>query len=177
MSEKSKLEGWQSAIREEEMSDNGPKMIEADTQVMCGKCGLPIHSSEPVRSYGFFVAHQENRCLELLKAKLKWDGFTERRDYSEFAKRVLGAERYDNSPCQAHPLELVELYVRELEAVNNDKQPADGVVVVPMESLLQRIMSRLTDMLDDDKFNEIDGMVRDAGYAPPLLAAAKGSRK
>lgn len=43
-----------------------------------------------------------------------WDGLTERRDYSGFAKRVLGEERYDNSPCQAHPLELVEEYVREL---------------------------------------------------------------
>jgi hypothetical protein len=34
-----------------------------------------------------------------------------------FAVRVLGQERYDNSPCQAHPLELVELAITELAAV------------------------------------------------------------
>lgn len=33
----------------------------------------------------------------------------------QFARRVLGDERYNNSPVQAHPLELVEAYVAELE--------------------------------------------------------------
>jgi hypothetical protein len=34
-----------------------------------------------------------------------------------FALRVLGEERYGNSPCQAHPLELVE---QELERVKEE---------------------------------------------------------
>lgn len=46
----------------------------------------------------------------------EWDGVVERRDYSEFAKLVLGEERYGSSPCQAHPFELIVEYVRELEA-------------------------------------------------------------
>jgi hypothetical protein len=31
------------------------------------------------------------------------------------AIRILGQERYDNSACQAHPLELIEAYVNELK--------------------------------------------------------------
>lgn len=34
------------------------------------------------------------------------------------AVRVLGKERYDNSPCQAHPLELVEQHIAALRAQN-----------------------------------------------------------
>lgn len=34
----------------------------------CGKCGLPIHPGESgVRHFGFFTAHSEGRCIELLK--------------------------------------------------------------------------------------------------------------
>jgi hypothetical protein len=35
------------------------------------------------------------------------------------------------------------------------------------EPVIQRIMARLAYLLDDDKFNEIEGMVLSAGYSPP----------
>ena len=40
------------------------------------------------------------------------------RNYNEeFARRVLGDEAYDNAPCQASDLELVEHHIRKLQAV------------------------------------------------------------
>lgn len=38
--------------------------------------------------------------------------------------------------------------------------------------LWHRVMARLADMLDDDKFNEIEGMLRDGGFAAPSSAPA-----
>jgi hypothetical protein len=38
---------------------------------------------------------------------------------------------------------------------------------VAMGSTLQRVMGRLADMLDDDKFNEIEGIVNAGGFAAP----------
>jgi len=37
--------------------------------VICGKCGLPIHPTEAQRHFGDFTAHQEYRCIELLKVQ------------------------------------------------------------------------------------------------------------
>lgn len=37
----------------------------------CGICGLPIHEAEAgIRSFGWFSAHSERRCVELLKAEI-----------------------------------------------------------------------------------------------------------
>lgn len=39
---------------------------------ICGKCGLPIHQSETgLRYFGHYIAHDENRCLELLRSQLQ----------------------------------------------------------------------------------------------------------
>jgi len=37
----------------------------------------------------------------------------ERECQEAFAKRIMGEERFDMSPCQAHPLQLVEEYLNE----------------------------------------------------------------
>ena len=121
------------------------------------------------------------------------DKVAERRTVIKDSGRTVTADYIVNADfARTLELEAADLRERLAKAEKNaEKRPdtvheflADesGVVdllpsgdVVPMGSLLQRIMSRLTDMLDDDKFNEIDGMVRDAGYAPPILAAAKAA--
>jgi len=52
--------------------------------------------------------------LDRLHAELaQWRTSTE-----ALAVRIMGQKRYDNSPCQAHPLELVEEYVEGLHAYN-----------------------------------------------------------
>ena len=38
---------------------------------ICGHCHFPIHPSEPMRHFGFFVAHQEAECLRLLQAEIE----------------------------------------------------------------------------------------------------------
>jgi len=43
-----------------------------------------------------------------------------------FAVRVLGQERYDNSPCQAHPLELVERFIEERKTDSPSPTPCGG---------------------------------------------------
>ena len=41
------------------------------SDTICGKCRLPINPNEPgVRHYGFFVAHEESRCIYLLQQQL-----------------------------------------------------------------------------------------------------------
>ena len=50
------------------------------TPVVCGVCGLPIHESETdIRHFGFYIAHSQNRCIYLLRAKVdeekKWAGY------------------------------------------------------------------------------------------------------
>jgi hypothetical protein len=39
------------------------------------------------------------------------------------------------------------------------------------EPVIQRVMSRLADLLDEDQFKEIEGMVVSAGCTPPEQAA------
>ena len=42
-----------------------------DKERRCGVCGLPIQKNElGIRSFGFFIAHSDNRCIELLKAEI-----------------------------------------------------------------------------------------------------------
>ena len=41
---------------------------------------------------------------------------------------------------------------------------------VAQEPVLQRVMGRLADLLDEDQFAEIEGMVVRAGIAPPAVA-------
>jgi hypothetical protein len=36
----------------------------------CGHCGFDIHPSEHRRSFGFYIAHQEHRCRELLLTEI-----------------------------------------------------------------------------------------------------------
>lgn len=49
----------------------GPPLMESDMST-CGKCGLEIHDSElGVRHFGHFTAHQEDRCIELLRQQLE----------------------------------------------------------------------------------------------------------
>lgn len=39
--------------------------------MICGKCGIEIHSSETgLRHYGHFTAHSEQRCVALLQEQL-----------------------------------------------------------------------------------------------------------
>jgi hypothetical protein len=41
-------------------------------QPFCGKCGLPIHRAETgLRHFGYYIAHDEDRCLELLHSQLQ----------------------------------------------------------------------------------------------------------
>lgn len=38
----------------------------------CGKCRLPIHGGETgLRHFGFYVAHSEYRCLQLLRLEIE----------------------------------------------------------------------------------------------------------
>jgi hypothetical protein len=48
---------------------------------------------------------------------------------------------------------------------------ADAAEAVAMGSVLQRVMARLADMLDDDQFNNIAAMVQNAGVEPPHLVS------
>ena len=41
----------------------------ADEQ-MCGHCGFPLHPSDTLRYFGFYVSHQEERCRWLLKNEI-----------------------------------------------------------------------------------------------------------
>jgi len=44
---------------------------EVKSKNTCGVCGLPIHDSElDIRRFGFYNAHSEARCIELLKFKI-----------------------------------------------------------------------------------------------------------
>ena len=44
---------------------------QANNQGVCGKCRLPIHEAEVgLRHFGFFTAHSENRCIELLRLEM-----------------------------------------------------------------------------------------------------------
>ena len=57
--------------------------------------------------------------IESLKAKIEELENREAQGQSSsdaFAIRILGQERFDNSPCQANPLELIEAYILELKA-------------------------------------------------------------
>ena len=41
------------------------------SDVTCSKCFLPVSPNEPgVRCYGFSIAHEENRCIYLLRQQL-----------------------------------------------------------------------------------------------------------
>lgn len=37
---------------------------------LCGQCGMEIHSGDAVRYFGFWSAHMEWRCVELLKMRI-----------------------------------------------------------------------------------------------------------
>ena len=58
--------------------------------------------------------------------------------------------------------------LREAIAAAKWKSAEQEQEPVAMGSLLQKIMARLADLLDDDKFNEIDGIVTAAGYNYPM---------
>ena len=62
--------------------------------------------------------------------------------------------------------DAMENYAREAIAAAKGKMGEQEPVA--MGSLLQKIMARLADLLDDDKFNEIDGIVTAAGYNYPM---------
>ena len=52
------------------MTDDLPERLETADRVKCGVCGLPIHPSESgVRHFGFYTAHADYRCVELLKSR------------------------------------------------------------------------------------------------------------
>jgi prefoldin subunit 5 len=37
----------------------------------CGHCGLPIQDGETgIRHFGFYTAHMESRCTDLLKSRI-----------------------------------------------------------------------------------------------------------
>lgn len=41
--------------------------------MMCSSCGLPIDVNESgIRHRGFSIAHSENRCIQLLQARIDW---------------------------------------------------------------------------------------------------------
>lgn len=52
------------------MSDKDALVSDSE-QEKCGHCGLPIHPSDPVHYYGWFKAHHESRCRDLLQAEIK----------------------------------------------------------------------------------------------------------
>lgn len=51
---------------------NPATVAPSEAAVICGKCARPIERGETgVRHFGFFTAHSENRCLELLLAEVE----------------------------------------------------------------------------------------------------------
>jgi hypothetical protein len=101
----------------------------------------------------------------------------ERRNYRAFAARILGQERYDNSPCQAHPLELIEQYVEELRTLSLRER--EGMVEVPNEEdrrggwkispkYLRAVKSRMVEYPDTD-WEVIEDVLLSA--APPAAPA------
>lgn len=95
-------------------------------------------------------ALRENAALRLRLAEV--DQANER-----FAIRVLGQEAYDNSPCQAHPLELVEVEIESLRSR-----------LAEVERTLADANAR-GDMLQF-KLAEAEALLREAqGYPHPIL--------
>jgi hypothetical protein len=46
-------------------------MANQENKKLCGCCGRPIHHSESgIRHFGFYVAHSESRCRDILKAEI-----------------------------------------------------------------------------------------------------------
>jgi hypothetical protein len=75
-----------------------------DSSVPKGITADLVHADE-------LVAYLRAERDELQKCRKE-----EKKCQIDFAIRMLGQEAYDNSPCQAHPLELVEFKVSEVLA-------------------------------------------------------------
>jgi hypothetical protein len=57
---------------------------------ICGKCGFPIHEQGSARHFGFFMAHEENECVRLLKERAE-------RAEAERDERVMEAHKLANA--------------------------------------------------------------------------------
>lgn len=73
--------------------------------------------------------------------------------------------------------ERQDLLVQVARTAQDGLALAASALHAPMGSLLQRVMARLADMLDADKFNEIEALVKAAGYDAPTALVAHESPK
>lgn len=90
-------------------------MPSENTRPDCGKCGLPIEEHEVgIRHFGFFTAHSEQRCRELLKAQI-----TEEQENVRIAKNnalaILNMKQSSDDFAQKE-IGLLEKRISELEA-------------------------------------------------------------
>jgi len=65
---------------------------------------------------GDYVCYYDVKNLQAERDELQKCLKEEKKCQIGFAIRMLGQEAYDNSPCQAHPLELIEFKVSEILA-------------------------------------------------------------
>lgn len=100
-------------------------MADTEELVKCGVCGLPLNLRESgVRSFGFYKAHSEARCVSLLRAVVE----ERTRELEEARESLLDAHRaLDNHGIPTR------------DDLNNPEQP-------PLLSVCGRIMLA-TDML------------------------------
>jgi hypothetical protein len=79
-------------------------------------------------------------------------------------KSVITGPFKTHSKVEAYGLDCIDQTQLTVPAA----QPAPTV----QEPVIQRVMSRLADLLDEDQFKEIEGMVVVAGCTPPTQPAA-----
>lgn len=89
-------------------------------------------------------------------------------DTMEFARRVAGQEPEKTD----HLGGTCGQCSRNIDAAEDVLEGAQSKTPVEMGGLLQRLMARLADLLDDDKFNNIQAMVEAAGYTFPTPLCA-----
>ena len=99
------------------------------TPVVCGVCGLPIHESETgIRHFGFYIAHSQNRCIYLLRAKVdeekKWADY--RRDVLAKIWSIIADGQRALDPDADPEYDTNNLYDLVREGVEAKKKLAEG---------------------------------------------------
>ena len=114
------------------------------------------------------------------------------------ARRILGDEDYENSPCQAHPLQLIEEFTKELkvEIVSLKKQLFElrefldapvrfGVCETCVEKSLlmvddlQKEIAALRERAEkaEARVRELEGYLKNCSNRPPLPGVQQVGRK
>jgi hypothetical protein len=126
---------------------------------------------EPFSGSSIFYTPQDERDrLHARIAELEAKLVEQDRAAERLVIEVLGPERYDNSPCQAHPYELVYEFVRELEAerdrlerllggVRNDMKAASKII-----DSLQTEHNKLLEQIEDLQIELTEMRIRYEDY-------------